>query len=209
MRSLKHRFVTFLRNEDGLILAEGLIMLPLLIWALVAMFIYWDVFRTINVTQKAAYSVADLLSRQRDTIPTDFANGLQEVIDFLTPGGHPVKMRITSLECNSPTGVNKVCDFSTGSYKLLFSFSPGNKVPQLSETQIQAWKGTTATNGKIASLNNGESVFVVESQVDFKAQLPTVLAGFLIGVTDNTFGEFIVTRPRHRRLCLEGTTTCT
>lgn len=209
MRSLKHRLVTFLRNEDGLILAEGLIMLPLLIWALVAMFIYWDVFRTINVTQKAAYSIADLLSRQRDTIPTDFANGLQEVIEFLTPGGHPVKMRITSLECNSPTGVNKVCDFSTGSYKLLFSFSPGNKVPQLTETQIQAWKGTNATNGKIASLNNGESVFVVESQVDFKAQLPTVLAGFLIGVTDNTFGEFIVTRPRHRRLCLQGTTTCT
>lgn len=50
---------------------------------------------------------------------------------------------------------------------------------------------------------------MVETTVDFKAQLPTVLAGFLIGVEDQTFGEFIVTRPRHRRLCLEGTTTCT
>lgn len=208
MRQLKHRFVSYLRNEDGLILVEGLIMLPLLIWALVAMFIYWDVFRTINVTQKAAYSVADLLSRQRDTIPLTFANGLQNVLDFLTPGGHPIKMRITSLECASPTG-SKVCNYSDGNYKLLFSFSPGNKVPGLDQTQIQTWKGTTATNGKIAALNNGESVFVVETSVDFKAQLPTVLAGLLIGVTDSTFGEFIVTRPRHRRLCLEGTTTCT
>lgn len=211
MRQLKHRFVSFLHDEDGLILVEGLIMLPLLIWALVAMFIYWDVFRTINVTQKAAYSVADLLSRQRDTIPLAFANGLQNVLDFLTPGGHPVKLRITSIECTSPTG-SKVCNFSTGSYKLLFSFSPGspaNGVLPLTETQIQGWKGTTATNGKVASLNNGESVFVVETTVDFKAQLPTVLAGFLINVEDQTFGEFIVTRPRHRRLCLEGTTTCT
>lgn len=208
MRNFKHRFATFLRDEDGLILAEGLIMLPLIIWAMVAMFIYWDVFRTINVTQKAAYSIADLLSRQRDTIPTTFANGLQNVADFLTPGGHPVKIRITSLECNSSTGT-KLCNYNTGSYKLLFSFSPGNKVPPLTQTDIQLWKGTTPTNGKVATLNNLESVFVVETTVDFKAQLQTVLLGLLVNVTDQTFGEFIVTRPRHRRLCLQGTSTCT
>ena len=205
MRALKHRFATFLRNEDGLILVEGLIMLPLLIWALVAMFVYWDVFRTINVTQKTAYSVADLLSRQRDTIPLAFANGLQNVVNFLTPGGHPVKIRITSLECNSPTGTQaqQICNASTGTYKLLFSFSPGNKVGVLTQANIQGWKGT-----RIPTLVHGESVFVVVTEVEFKAQLPMVLAGFLIGVEDSKFGEFIVTRPRNRRLCLEGTTTC-
>jgi hypothetical protein len=194
MRQLKHRFATFLRDEDGLILAESLIMLPLLIWALVAMFIYWDVFRTINVTQKAAYGVADLLSRQRDTISLNFANGLQNVMNFLTPGGHPVRIRVTSIEYVA----------ATGNYKLLFSFSPGGKVPPLTETEVQAWKGT-----KVPTLNNGESVFVLETEVAFKAQLQTVLAGFLVGVEDGTYGQFIVTRPRHRRLCLEGTTTCT
>jgi hypothetical protein len=203
MRTLKQRITTFIRDEDGLILVEALITLPLLIWALVAMFIYWDVFRTINVTQKAAYSVADLLSRQKADISTNFGNGLQNVIDFLTPGGHPVKMRITSFECVSTTAPT-VCDATRGSYKLLFSFSPGNKVTGLTQTQIQPWK-----TAKIPTLNNGESVFVVESTVDFKSQLPMVLASFLIGVDDQTFGEFIVTRPRHRRLCLQGTNTCT
>lgn len=203
MRKFKHHLVSFLREEDGLVLVEGLIMMPLLIWALVAMFIYWDVFRTINITQKASYSIADLLSRQRDEIPTTFANGLQKVVNFLTPGGHPVKLRITSLQCNAPTGT-KVCSTSAGSYTLLFSFSPENKVAVVTEADIQAWKGV-----KVATLNHGESVFVVESRVEFKAQLPTVLMGLLIGVQDQSFGEFIVTRPRHRRLCLEGTTTCT
>lgn len=203
MRNLKQRFASFLREEDGLILAEALIMLPLLIWSLVAIFIYYDVFRTINVTQKAAYSIADLLSRQRDTIPTTFFEGLQNVTDFLTPGGHPVKLRVTSLECSSPTGT-KVCNLTTGTYKKLFSRSPGNKVTELSEADINAkWRGK-----KIATLNNGEAVFVVEMTVDFKAQLQTVLAGLLVNVNDQTFGEFIVTRPRHRRLCLQGTTTC-
>lgn len=197
MRRLKHRFATFLQDEDGLVLVEGLITLPLLIWAMVAMFIYWDVFRTINVTQKAAYGIADLLSRQRDTISLNFANGLQNVMDFLTPGGHPVKMRITSLQYSA----------ATGKYTLLFSFSPDSKAGKaipLTETEIQAWKGT-----KIPTLNDGESVFVVETEVAFKSQMKTVLAGFLVGVEDSTYGQFIVTRPRHRRLCLEGTTTCT
>ncbi len=197
MRQLRHRFATFLRDEDGLILAESLIMLPLLIWAMVAMFIYWDVFRTINVTQKAAYGIADLLSRQRDTISLNYANGLQNIMDFLTPGGHPVKMRITSIQYVA----------ATGKYKLLFSFSPNSKAGKatpLTETEVQAWKGT-----KVPTLNDGESVFVLETEVAFKTQMKTVLAGLLIGVDDGTYGQFIVTRPRHRRLCLEGTTTCT
>ena len=206
MRTLKQRFSSFLRDEDGLILVEGLIMLPLLVWALVAMFIYWDVFRTINVSQKAAYSVADLLSRQRTEIPLAFANGLQNVVNFLTPGGHPVKMRITSFECDSPNGETpeQICNSIRGNYKLLFSFSPGNKIGTLTESNIQAWKGV-----KIPTLVHKESVFVVETQVDYKAQLPVALLGLLIGVNNQSFGEFIVTRPRNRRLCLEGTTTCT
>ncbi|WP_333815302.1 TadE/TadG family type IV pilus assembly protein [Tabrizicola sp.] len=203
MRKLKHHLGRFLRNEDGLVMAEFLIMVPLLIWGLVAMFIYWDVFRTINMTQKAAYSIADLLSRQKNTIPLAYANGLQNIMNFLTPGGHPVKMRITSFECVSSTGPNQVCNATTGSYKLLFSYSPGSKIAALSQANIQDWKST-----KIPTLNNGESVFVVETSVEFKAQLKTAIAGMMVGVKNNTFGEFIVTRPRHRRLCLEGTTTC-
>jgi hypothetical protein len=203
MRNLKRRFGTFLRDEDGLILAEGLLMLPLVIWALVAMFIYWDVFRTINITQKAAYGVADLLSRQKAEIPLTFANGLQKVVDFLTPGGHPVKVRITSLECLAPSGPG--CTAGNGSYKLLFSFSPESKTSVLTEAHIQNWR----TSGKIPVLNNGESVFVVETEVAFKAQLQTAIAGFMVGVEDAKYGQFIVTKPRHRRLCLQGTSTCT
>ncbi len=203
MRKLKLHIGTFLRNEDGLVMAEALIMLPLLIWGLVAMFIYWDVFRTINTTQKAAYSIADLLSRQKNTIPLTYANGLQNIMDFLTPNGHAVKMRITSFECVS-TVAPKTCSPTTGSYKLLFSFSPKGRVTTLmTQTNVQNWKAT-----KIPTLNNGESVFVVETTVDYKAQLQTAVAGMMVGVKNNTFGEFIVTRPRHRRLCLEGTTTC-
>ncbi|MBS3980358.1 MAG: hypothetical protein KGZ77_11290 [Rhodobacteraceae bacterium] len=202
MRKPIQRFKAFLRDEDGLILAEGIVMMPLIIWALVAMFIYWDVFRTVNVTQKAAYSVADLLSRQRDDIPLAFANGLQNVVNFLTPGGHAVAIRITSFECVSPTAL--VCDANRGSYRLLFSMSPQNKATPLTQAAIQGWRGT-----RVPRMNAGESLFVVETEVRFQTQMKTVLAGFLVGVDDGTYGQFVVTRPRNRRLCLAGTSTCT
>jgi hypothetical protein len=57
-------------------------------------------------------------------------------------------------------------------------------------------------------LSHREAVFVVESRVDFTTRLDSGVLGMLIGVNDQSFGEFIVTRPRHRRLCLVGTTTC-
>lgn len=202
MRKSVQRFQAFLREEDGLILAEGVMMLPLIIWAMVAMFIYWDVFRTVNVTQKAAYSVADLLSRQKDDIPVAFANGLQNVVNFLTPGGHEVAIRITSFECVSPADL--VCDSDSGSYRLLFSMSPQNKVPALTQAGIQGWRGS-----RIPVMNAGESLYVVETEVQFQTQMKSVLAGFLVAVEDRTYGQFVVTRPRHRRLCLVGTTTCT
>jgi hypothetical protein len=188
MSNLKQRFGSFLHEEDGLVIAETLIMLPMLIWVLVAMFIYWDVFRTINITQKAAYSVADLLSRQRTEVPSAYADGLQNVVDFLTPGGHPVDVRITSLQY----------DGNNNKFTLLCSYSPKNKAAVLNEADIQPWLNT-----KIPALSHGENVFVVETEVKFTAQLDTAIAGLMVGVKDATYGEFIVTRPRHRPLCID------
>jgi hypothetical protein len=195
MQHLKRQFQAYLRDEDGLILAETLIMLPLLIWVLVALFIYYDVFRTISLTQKAAYTVADLLSRQENELPLAYADGLQNVVDFLTPGGHPVALRITSFQYDEPED----------KFELLFSYSPDNKVVDLiDEADLAVWKA----NDQIPNLSHLESVFVVETEMTFTAQLDTAIAGFMIGVEDAKYGQFIVTRPRHRRLCLEGTTTC-
>ena len=38
----------FWKDESGVLLAETLLLLPLLLWGFVALFIYWDVFRTMN-----------------------------------------------------------------------------------------------------------------------------------------------------------------
>ena len=117
MQPFRSSLKAFVADESGALLAEALIMLPILIWAFIALVVYWDVFRTINITQKAAYSISDLLSRQ-EVVTTGFVDGLQNILTFLTPGAPDSRMRITSFEYNA----------TQDRYVLLFSRSPDDRV---------------------------------------------------------------------------------
>jgi Flp pilus assembly protein TadG len=192
MKRLRASVVAFAKDETGLLLAEFLILLPMMIWGFLALFIYWEVFRTINTTQKAAYSIADLLSRQ-EVVTTDFIDGLQEVQDFLAPDVRGSRMRITSFEYDE--GEDK--------YVLLFSRSPGNKVPVYNNASLQAIKP------RVPDMVDRDSVILVETWSDYVPFVNPGLLNFAPGLGGQVFEQFIVTFPRKRRVCLDGTSTCT
>jgi hypothetical protein len=192
MTRLKRHTLAFCRDESGLLLAEALIMLPLMIWTFVAMFVYWDVFRTINVVQKAGYSVADLLSRQ-EVVTEDFLNGLEEVMEFLVPNAPNVGLRITSMQWND----------TTDEFDLLWSHSTTVHFEPRDQGSIQLMKD------RIPFLEHQEAILVVETWVEFVPRFNTGLLNVAPMVTENEFGNFIITKPRHRRVCLDGTSTCT
>lgn len=191
MKSLRNSLRSFAKDESGVLLAEFLLLIPFMIWGFVALFVYWDVFRTINVTQKAAYSVADLLSRQAVVTP-EFVDGLQSVLTFLTPGTPDSRIRITSMEY----------DAGDDEYDLLFSRSPGGKVPEHTSVSIQLLKP------QIPIMDDLDSVIIVETWVDYVPSFDTGLLNMTPGVDNQTFMQFIVTRPRTRRVCLDGTPGC-
>ncbi len=191
MNFMKTQFRTFLRDESGVVLAEFLILFPMLVWGLIALFAFWDVFRTINITQKAAYSIADLLSRQV-VVKATFVDGLQNVLDFLTPNVPASRMRITSIEWDEPTE----------KFLLLFSRSPGNQVTALTATTAQDLAPFVPT------LADSETVIVVETWVDYVPPFDTGVMNFAMGIGNRTFTQLVVTRPRGRRVCLEGTSGC-
>ena len=176
----------FLRDESGLLLAEALILLPLLIWGFMALFVYWDVFRSINVSQKAAYSISDLMSRQAVVTP-QFVDGMQDVLNFLTAGSPQAKLRITSLQYNG----------ATDQYELLFSRSPGGKMAAHTQATIQNLRS------RIPVMSTLDSVVIVETEVDYNPSFNTGVLNVAAGVTAQTFTQFIVTRPRFwRRVCM-------
>jgi Flp pilus assembly protein TadG len=186
MTRLTNSFRRFLRDESGVLLAEALILLPMLIWAMLSLFVYWDVFRTINVNQKATYSIADLLSRQ-GLVSTDYVDGMQDILAFLTAGNPRTSMRITSLEYDS----------EEDEYLLLFSRSPSGDMTPYTEETIQDLRPL------IPIMSNLDSVIIVETELDYIPRFDTGVLNMAGTLGGQTFTQFIVTRPRFsRRVCM-------
>ena len=190
---IRTSFKRFLRDERGAVLLEFLLFLPLLVWTMIAVVVFWDVFRTINTAQKAAYSVSDLISRQEDNLSASFVDGMQDVFDYLMLNtAQDTRLRITSL----------YYDDATKSYKLIFSVSPGNLMTPYTETDLQTLKD------RIPVLNDKDSVVIVETLVDYTPPFNTGIFNIAEALGSNVFDEFVVTPPRFRTAICLATNGC-
>jgi Flp pilus assembly protein TadG len=171
----------FRREESGSVVAEALITLPLLIWAFMAMFVYWDAFRSVNVSQKAAYNIADLLSRQAE-VDNRFLDGMQSILTYMTPPEQNARIRMTSVQYIE----------ADDRFIVLWSRSPGNAMPALNDITVESQD----FKNRIPQMSDGHSVVIVETEMDYNPP-------FEAGLSERTLAEFVVTRPRfYLRICL-------
>ncbi len=165
----------FARDEGGTVIAEAVIVLPLFVWAYIALFVYWDVFRSMNTVQKAAYTVSDMISREKNKlgITTAYVTGMKQVMEYLIDADQNVRMRVTSVSWSDPNQ----------RFEVHWSRSPGNTMTPLTTTTLQGYAY------EIPKMLAGDYVVVVEVEVDFQP-------AFDVGLAPQTFRQFIVTRPR-------------
>lgn len=173
LRRLAQPFRRFARAETGGLLVEAVIVLPFLLWAYVALFVFWDVYRTINVVQKSSYAMADFLSRQRTPVNPTFINGLRGAMNYMLDTDQPATIRVTSLQWVA----------ARNRYEVLWSHSPGNAKPQLTTATL------ASLSARLPIMTNGETVVLFESTVPYAP-------AFNVGVPAQEFEQFIVTRPR-------------
>lgn len=194
----------FAQDESGVMLAEFLLLLPLLIWGFIALIVYWDLFRTINVSQKAAYSISDLLTRQ-EVVTEAFAADLQKVLMFLTPGAPQSRMRITSFEFDENTPEVDPNAWGDDEYHLLWSRVTGGDASILpySTADLQPLRNTI-----IPVMENAQGAIIVETWVDYTPRFDIGILNIAPGLSGQTFTNTIVTYARKRRVCMDGTLTC-
>lgn len=89
-----HRYREDIR---GTMSVELVLVLPMLFWAYVAMVVFYDAYRARMEAQAAALHVADLVSRQSQTVTTDYLDGMNDVYDFLTTRNRNTRLRISSI----------------------------------------------------------------------------------------------------------------
>jgi len=182
MRSPLQILRGFKQDEKGTLLAETVIILPLLLWAYLALFVYWDAYRAVNTSQKAAYMISDMISREKTRLPANYPTGLRNVMRFLIDSDRDVKIRVTSIYWS----------ITDNRFTVAWSRSPDNAMPQLTTATLQNVKN------HIPKMADSDTVVLVETEVKYEPL-------FNIGLQDSVLRQFIVTRPRTLpKICLDG-----
>lgn len=173
MFTFRPRIRRFARDETGTVMAETVIVLPVLLWAFLALFVYWDSFRSMNTVQKAAYTISDTISREMITLPATYFDGLRNVMDLMIDSDQNVKMRVTSFTYN-------LADLK---YVVLWSYSPDSAMAELTTDTLLLVKD------RLPNMSNADFATIVETEVDYRP-------AFNIGMGNITLKQFIITRPR-------------
>lgn len=172
----------FARDESGSLIAEAVIVLPFMMWAYLALFVYWDAYRAVNVVQKAAYTVSDMISREMVAVNDNYITGMDSMLEYMIDQGQDAKTRVSSITWSA---INN-------RYEVHWSRSPHGAMPQLTTATL------SALDDRIPTMADGDHVVLVEVQVDYEP-------AFNVGFGEQNIQQFIVTRPRFvPRVCLTG-----
>ncbi len=164
----------FAADTRGSISMETVIVMPVLIWALMASFVYWDTFRSKNAQMKATFAVADTLSREMTGINTAYITGMHAVFRYMMQTSEPTWMRVTNVQYRA----------SDDSYRVLWSRSTNTtRAPQLTHATLAQMRA------RLPLMANDDTILVIETWREYEPV-------FNVGLGRRIFGEFTVTRPR-------------
>ncbi|MEM8802879.1 MAG: hypothetical protein AAFY06_09955 [Pseudomonadota bacterium] len=167
---------SFTRSERGGLSIEAVFALPMLVWAITATFVFWDAFKTLNISQKATYTVADMLSRLDDTesVDSDYMTSIHEIFDFLAGGSGDNALRVTvvKLENDPVSGAEQMC----------LVWSDAVNVPEYTDL--------TVIEDRLPTLALGEELIVVETEQEWAP-------AFAVGLASYRFREVALARPRN------------
>lgn len=169
---MKRLFKHFLRDTSAAVSFETVIVFPLLTWAWVGTFAFFDAYRVYNTSIKATFTIADLISRQTSTVYGYDIEGMARMLDSMIRDTNGVEMRVTQILRNTD-----------GDYVVDWSHATG--------TQAELFTASLAgISDRLPDMANGERVVLVESFVDYEP-------AFNVGLNDLTFDNFTLTRPRY------------
>jgi len=169
---LKSILARFSRDSEGSYSVETILMLPMLAWAILAMYSYFDGLRLANVNVKAAHTISDILSRETEPVNDNFIDGTERLFAFLVNRSYEKSVRITVLRF----------DGDDDEFDLIWSEARGSHAAY-----------TTANAGgihdRLPITADGDTIIVVETWMNYRS-------AFVMGLTDTVLYNFLVTSPR-------------
>ena len=168
------------REEAGLSV-EAVLVLPFLLWGFAAMFAFFDVYHARSLALKGNYAIADLLSRETNSIDMDYLDGTEKVYTYLTQADDSAWIRVTSVRCQ------RRCDDQTRRVLRRDWSRATDGKPRLSDLDVN-----TDFRDLIPMIAQGDRVIMVETYLRYTPPINPVLTG----VTARDIYDISMTRPR-------------
>ncbi|UWQ15623.1 pilus assembly protein [Aliiroseovarius sp. M344] len=189
---LTQKLRSFARVETGTVTVESVIILPVLFFAVMALFTYFDAYRKQSLALKANYAVADFLSRNY-RYDQQTLEGLDELFEYMSKTGESSWVRVTAVECPA-TNTLAQCNDEVPR-KLEFkddndrnsNASANSGISGHTEETMRQFLGPV-----IPKMYVGESLFVVETVAKYKPMFP----GRWTGIYSRDFEHVVVTGSR-------------
>ncbi|WP_421703603.1 TadE/TadG family type IV pilus assembly protein [Aliiroseovarius sp.] len=178
---LRNRTRAFCRDEDGSMTVEAVMILPFLLWAFLATFTYFDVYRAKNLALKANYAISDLLSRENTPIDMNYLLGIEDIYTYLTQGGDPAWVRVTVVRCTEDCTDEAVRTLDVGWSKAT------DGLAALTDEQVQETYADV-----IPLLAEGDWVTMVETMAGYEPPFSV----YLTGIRPRDMRDIVLTRPR-------------
>lgn len=168
------KFRSLLRREDGTITVEMLLFFPMLVWAFVGTFVFFDAYRSQATNVRSAYTLGDALSRETEYITPKYMDSMAELQTFLNQTDEESSLRITVIKY----------DANQNEHEVVWSEVRGDDGLMQMDQDVLNGMGES-----IPIMAHQSRFIVVESWVDY-------MPGFDMGIEPFTLYNLSVTRPR-------------
>lgn len=152
---LMPRLRRFRSSESGGLTVEAVLVLPLLLWVYLASFIFFDAFRAQSLNDKAAFAIADAMSRETRSINGTYINSMRDIHRAMTFSRLPSKIRISVLRY----------DADDDRHYVVWSRARGPNFSNLRSSDLTRANGVAAA---IPMMSDNERIILVETQIPYE-----------------------------------------
>lgn len=97
LKSILEALRKFGKDVSGAVTVEFVIIMPALMWAYGASYVYFDGYRQSAQNLKAAYTIGDMISRETNAITDAYIDSMYSIAQLLTRARNPMSLRITVI----------------------------------------------------------------------------------------------------------------
>jgi hypothetical protein len=202
MQRALHAIRNFFSETRGSMAVEAVLILPVMSLMFIFFNVYWDAYRTKNLAQKATYTIADIISRERAQIVPNYAKSFVRVFNYAAevPGTLNVTNYGTSaaiIRVTSVTFTDGEDEADDGQVNMVWSISSD-------PLRMPEWTNDTIAEiaGQIPAMLDGDNIIVVESRMRWQPKFTAAMAADLLGesstgwFTERDIETMATVRPR-------------